>query len=54
MKDNLARKVYERSQHITVRKMKAARPGAYRMANGVALEDGGEEIDHRVIEEEPK
>ncbi len=38
----LARKVYERSQNITVLAMRAVRPGAYRIVDGVIIEDGGD------------
>ncbi len=41
----LAKKVFESSQHITV-EIRAVRPGAYRIVNGVAIEDE-EPVDPR-------
>ncbi len=49
----LARKAYERSQHITVVAQREVRPGAYRIVDGVVIEDGGDLLDHRVLREPP-
>ncbi len=40
----LAKRAYEASQHITLRAMRAVRPGAYRIIDGVLIEDGGQVI----------
>lgn len=47
------RKVREIGERPTVRSMRAARLGSYRIVNGVVLEDGGDLLDHRVLVDEP-
>ena len=53
MKPKLRELAWRRSQAITQRAMRAVRPGAYRIVDGVVVEDGGDLLDHRVVQDLP-